>query len=273
MSSRTTIDKSIAVILGSAYQNRKLPGIETTELSVDTEWGSQTVYRVSGTENPAFILYRHNRDEHLLPNQIPYRRLIASLHTLNCGALVSTSSVAALNNDISLFSPFLISDIMMPENRLPDGSVCTMFPEKTDGQGHLILTEGLISRSLNRQLETINGNILNENQRDIVFAYAGGPRSKTPAENRMWRMLGADVNSMTLAPEIILANEMEIPSAGLVVAHKYSIPGIANPKNSTDIDIQLQKSREAFETILTTFLMKGKPVPFANHIYRYYDRN
>lgn len=272
MSSQTT-DKSIAVILGSAYQNRDLPGIETTELPVNTNWGKQTLYRVIGTESPAFIIYRHNRNEHLLPNQIPYRRLAAALHEINCGALVTTSSVAALDNDISLFRPLVVTDIMMPENRLPDGSTCTMFTEKTAGQGHLILSNGLISRSLNKQLQTISKNFLDHEQRDIIFAYAGGPRSKTAAENRMWAMFGAHVNSMTLAPEIILANEMEIPCAGLIVAHKYSIPGIANPKDSGDIDIQLQKSRDAFETILKDFLMKGQPVPFANHIYRYDDRN
>ena len=198
--------------------------------------------------------------------------MVAALREINCGALISTSSVAALKNDIPLFKPLLITDIMMPENRLPDGSTCTMFREHTEGQGHLILSEGLISQSLITQLQTINKNILDQKQRDIVFAYAGGPRSKTPAENRMWAMLGAQVNSMTLAPEIVLANELEIPCAGLVVAHKYSIPGISNPMDSEDIDLQLQKARDAFETIVTRFLTTGQPVPFANHIYRYDDR-
>ncbi|HKI47028.1 MAG TPA: hypothetical protein VKA08_16990 [Balneolales bacterium] len=264
--------KSIAVILGSAYQNSDLSNVRYNEISVDTSWGTQTIYRVSDTKMPAYLLYRHNRNDHLLPHQIPYRRMVAALKEVNCGALVSTSSAAALVTDISLFKPLLITDIIMPENRLPDGSTCTMFPEHTDGQGHLILSEGLISQSLNAQLKAISKNIPDQKQRDIVFAYAGGPRSKTQAENRMWALLGAHVNSMTLAPEIVLANEMEIPCAGFVIAHKYSIPGISNPKNSDDIDLQLQKARDSFETIITRFLMEGQPVPFANHIYRYDDR-
>ena len=272
MSLKSSDTKSIAVILGSAYQNKDLSNIRYNEISVKTHFGIQTIYRVLDTEVPAYLLYRHNRNEHLLPHQIPYRRIVAALKKINCGALVSTSSVAALINDIPLHKPFLITDIMMPENRLPDGSVCTMFSEQTERQGHLILSEGLISQSLNTQLKTISTNLFERKQRDIVFAYSGGPRSKTPAENRMWAMLGAHVNSMTLAPEIVLANEMEIPCAGLVVAHKYSIPGISNPKDSEDIDLQLQQARDAFETIMTRFLMDGQPVPFANHIYRYNDR-
>ena len=51
----------------------------------------------------------------------------------------------------------------------------------------------------------------------VVFGYAPGPRTKTAAENAMWARLGADVASMTLAPEIVLANELEIPCAALVV--------------------------------------------------------
>lgn len=273
MNHHSTEGKSIAVILGSAYQNRDLPGIDYNDISVKTDLGEQTIYRVLGTGTPAYFLYRHNRNEHLLPHQIPYRRIIAALRKINCGALITTSSVAALVNDISLFKPLLVTDIMMPENRLPDGSTCTMFLECNDKQGHLILNEGLISHSLKEQLQTIGGNILNPEQRDIVFVYSGGPRSKTAAENRMWALLGAHVNSMTLAPEIVLANELEIPCAGLVVAHKYSIPGIANPASADDIDLQLQKARDEFDTIITRFLKKGRPVSFANHIYRYDDRS
>ena len=272
MSRQSSDTKSIAVILGSAYQNRDLSNIRYNEISVKTHFGKQTIYRVFDTKVPAYLLYRHNRNEHLLPHQIPYRRIVAALKEIHCGALVSTSSVAALVNDIPLFKSLLITDIMMPENRLPDGSVCTMFPKQTEGQGHLILSEGLVSLSINAQLQAISNNILDKKQRNIVFAHAGGPRSKTPAENRMWALLGAHVNSMTLAPEIVLANEMEIPCAGLVVAHKYSIPGISNPKDSEDIDLQLQQARDAFETVITRFLKEGQPVPFANHIYRYDDR-
>ena len=59
--------------------------------------------------------------------------------------------------------------------------------------------------------------------RPLVFAYCRGPRSKTPAENRAWRTLGASVNSMTLGPEAVLAAELGIPAAAVVVGHKRSL--------------------------------------------------
>ena len=42
--------------------------------------------------------------------------------------------------------------------------------------------------------------------------------------------MGADVNSMTLAPEVILASELLIPCSGLVVGHKYSENSAENNK-------------------------------------------
>ena len=37
----------------------------------------------------------------------------------------------------------------------------------------------------------------------VVFGYDGGPRSKTPAENRASRLLGAQDNSTTEGPEVV----------------------------------------------------------------------
>lgn len=56
----------------------------------------------------------------------------------------------------------------------------------------------------------------------MVFAYCRGPRSKTPAENRAWRALGASVNSMTLGPEVVMAAELGMCTAAVVVGHKRS---------------------------------------------------
>jgi len=59
----------------------------------------------------------------------------------------------------------------------------------------------------------------------VVFAYVPGPRTKTPAENAAWRLAGADVNSMTLGPEVVLAAELGVPTAAVVVGHKRSGKG------------------------------------------------
>jgi 5'-methylthioadenosine phosphorylase len=48
-----------------------------------------------------------------------------------------------------------------------------------------------------------------------------GPRFSTRAESNMFRMWGADVINMSVAPECILANELEIPYAAIALSTDY----------------------------------------------------
>ncbi|WP_138431019.1 MTAP family purine nucleoside phosphorylase [Fodinibius saliphilus] len=260
--------QSLAIILGSAFKNSIPQKLGLQPIEVDTKWGKQIIYGGS-TDNrrKIFALNRHGSPHHLLPHQINYRAQAAALKAVNCGALVINSSVGVLTEELPLYKPLLLTDQLMPENRLPDGSTCSMFQEPTEEQGHLVLNEGLFSNALSKQLYERHSNTIHQSD-EVVFVYAGGPRSKTPAENKMWGQLGGDVNSMTLAPEVILANELEIPVAGLVVGHKYSIPSIENPPEE-DIRESLVKARAATKDILIDFLQHGETVSFGNHIYKY----
>ena len=76
---------------------------------------------------------------------------------------------------------------------------------------------------------------------------------------------------MTLAPEVILANELTIPCSGLVVGHKHS----AESKNTIDdtdsMTASLDSSKKAMETLIIKFLEQGEPVSFGNRLYRFND--
>lgn len=261
--------KSIAVILGSAFEESIPNQLDMQSIEIDTQWGTQTLYATKNIEGRnIYAIIRHGSPHTLLPNQINYRAQAAALKAVDCGALLINSSVGILNPDLPLFTPMLLTDQLMPENRLPDGSTCTMFKEPSKSQGHLVLNEGLFSESLSRQVYDRHPDAIHKSDSEVVFVYAGGPRSKTSAENKMWAQLGGHVNSMTVAPEVVLANELEIPVAGLVVGHKYSLPNKENPPEE-DIQDSLEHARSATEEILIDFLQHGKPVEFKNHIYRY----
>ena len=101
-----------------------------------------------------------------------------------------------------------------------------MWPAPEPGHGHLVVGEGLLAPALRDQVAGLVGEGLGP---EVVFAYVGGPRTKTPAENRYWAWAGAQVNSMTVGPEVVLANELGIACAAVVVGHKYSHPDIPAP--------------------------------------------
>lgn len=260
---------SLAVILGSAFEKSIPEILDMQPVEIATDWGNQKLYKTTMIGNrEVYAIIRHGVPHHLLPNQINYRAQAAALHKINCGALLINSSVGVLDPDLPLYKPMLLTDMMMPENRLPDGSTCTMFKDSSENQGHLVLNEGLFSKELASQVYELDPETIHKPNRELVFVYAGGPRSKTSAENRMWAQLGGHVNSMTVAPEVVLANELEIPVTGLVVGHKYSVPGIDNPPEE-DIRETLEQARSATEDILLKFLQEGEPVEFGNHLYRY----
>lgn len=259
---------SVAVVLGSAFSESYPGKLDLSQETISTEWGEQSLYRVRESERPAYVLFRHDLPHQLLPNQINYRAQAAALDAVDCQALLVTSSVGVLDEDVPLYRPLLVEDIIMLGNRLPSGEACTMFDKVSERQGHLLLNDGLLATELSEQVRTLANQERASVSDEVVFAYAQGPRSKTAAENRAWPRLGAQVNSMTLAPEVVLANELEIPSAGLVVGHKYSLPD-RDPPEQGAVSITLDRSREELERIVTAFLRRGEPVPFPNSIYRF----
>ncbi len=260
--------QSLAIILGSAFSDSIPNELGLEPIDIDTRWGSKTLYGGKNKQGRnIYALVRHGSPHRLLPHQINYRAQAAALKAVDCGALVINSSVGVLDKEIPLYKPILLTDQLMPGNRLPDGSTCSMFQDPEEEQGHLVINEGLYSQALSNQLYKQHSDAIYSRD-NLVFVYAGGPRSKTAAENRMWAQLGGHVNSMTVAPEVVLANELEIPVAGLVVGHKYSIPDIKNPPEE-EIRKTLVKARAATKEILIDFLQYGETVEFANHIYRY----
>lgn len=254
------MSNAVAVILSSAFADLEGLGRPKT---IPTAFGDQTVYPYHRGDRPAYVIFRHGRPHRLLPQQVNWRAGAAALKTLNVGAVLVTSSVGVLDAAVPLNTPLVVRDLLMPDNRLPDGTLATMFLEPSNDQGHLVLEGGLFDQELSDQLVTMGAA-----DPQICFAYAPGPRTKTPAENRYWARLGAHVNSMTLGPEVVLANELEISCAGLVVGHKYSHPDIVTP-GFDGISRSLDEARIHFENLVQTWLKTAAPVTFKNSIYRF----
>ncbi len=261
--------ESVVAILGSAFHEGDLPGLTLEPVAIETAEGAVTLHRVQGAARPAFVRFRHEQPHQLLPHQIPYRAQALALKAIGCRALLVTSSVGVMDGEVPLFQPLPVSDLLMPDNRLPDGSACTLFTQPSPAHGHLVLEEGLFSQALAAQVEAMARQSGQPLGPPVVFAYVGGPRTKTRAENAFWRATGAHVNAMTLGPEVVLANELEIPTAGIVVGHKHSAPDAPPPQGPDEVAASLVASRHAMAGLVAAFLQRATPVPFANRIFRF----
>jgi 5'-methylthioadenosine phosphorylase len=263
---------SIAVILGSAFERPRLGGAALEPVPVATGHGEVTLHRFPRRDLDAWVLFRHGVPHRYLPSQIPFRAHAAALRSVGCGALLVTSSVGVLDRAVRLDEPLLLADLLMLENRLPDGTACTMFcGEPAPEQGHLVLDEGLFSRRLGEQVTDLGRALGWPMERRVLFAYVQGPRTKTAAENLLLRALGVQVNSMSIGPEVVLANELEIPTAGLVVGHKLSLPGETERLERDAMGRTLRAGGDALAGVTEAFLRGGEPVPFANHLHRFHQ--
>ena len=135
-----------------------------------------------------------------------------------------------------------------------------------------MLEDGLFSSALGARLRRLAADVSESLGGPVVFGYAGGPRTKTRAENALYRAWGAQVNSMTVAPEVVLANELGIATAAVVVGHKYSLAGgsgAGETADATALRCSLDDAARAVSKIVAAFLEVGEPVPFANRLFRF----
>jgi len=270
-----SMPRGVAVILGSAHDGRIPEELGMRPRTVHTPYGPQEL--LEGTTDaglPAHVIHRHGLPHARLPHQVNFRAQAWALRQAGCGALVLNSSVGVLVDDVPLFTPLLATDLLMPGNRLPDGSLCTLFtdeagaadPEVRALQGHLVLRDGIFSGALAAQLRSLAP--IPPAPDPLVFVYAPGPRTKTPAENRFWAAAGGQVNSMSVGPEAVLAAEAGIPCAALVVGHKRSGDTVSAPGHEA-LARSLDEARDATESLLLGFLRQGTPVVAGNLVYRF----
>jgi 5'-methylthioadenosine phosphorylase len=235
-----------------------LGGRKLRPVEVRTPFGQVTLWEFPADRcTPrGYVIFRHGWPHRWLPHRVPYRAHVWALHRMNCKALLLTSSVGVLNPRIPTGRVLPVSDVVMLSNQLPDGSSCTMFQQSDElpalRPGHLVVdsTNSLFSKELTAYTVSFLRRLMAASCRDtpesdsgidtpehggeeavgadtvlergVLFGYVPGPRTKTPAENGLWSSWGLDVNSMTLAPEAVLASEMGIPVAAVVTGHKPS---------------------------------------------------
>ncbi len=259
---------TVAAIVGSAFAKHPPTSLDLAPVVVETEFGDATLHRVKNVGRSAFVLFRHGLPHRLLPHQINYRANTAALAKVGVGALLVTSSVGVLNPDLEINAPMVVKDLIHIDNRLPDGSACTMFVQPSKHQAHLVVDEGLFSSALTTQVKMLAERRRRALEQSVTFAYVPGPRTKTRAENDVVRAMGADVNSMSLAPEVTLANEMGIPCAAVVVGHKPSRSD-AQTIGREAIAASLENAQAATTDLVVDFLAKAQVVPFRNTLFRF----
>jgi purine nucleoside phosphorylase len=191
-----------------------LPSFEdATATDVETRWGRSTVTRGRFAGVEIAHVSRHGEGHTRLSNHVEHRANVAALREAGARAVIGCTACGIVDATLSPGSLVVFDDLHFPVNRLPDGSICTLYDTPGEpGRGHWIyhrpyapaLRAALLDGAQAAGRETRDGGI---------YGHVDGPRFNTPSEIHALAQLGVTAVSQTAGPETVLFGEAEIPYA------------------------------------------------------------
>ena len=171
------------------------------------EMGTQTVY----------ILSRHGRDHTITPSNVNNRANIYALKSLGCQYVIATTACGSLREEIRR-GDIVIPDQFIDFTRFRKNTFYDQF--EAGNPNHTAMADPFSGPTRKLLIATAT-------ELGLAFHPAGtvitieGPRFSTRAESMMFRLLGADIINMSIAPEAILANEAGLPYAVIALSTDY----------------------------------------------------
>ena len=191
---------------------------DAQEVSVDTPYGEPSSPLLCGQLNGTAVvmLSRHGRKHQFSPSQVNYRANIHALKSQGVTHILATTACGSLREEIGR-GDFVILDQFIDLTR---HRKTTFFDSFEDGAKHTSMAEPFHPALRQTLLDTATELDLSVHERGTVVTIEG-PRFSSKAESKMFRLWGADVVNMSIAPEAILANEIELPYAAVAMSTDY----------------------------------------------------
>jgi 5'-methylthioadenosine phosphorylase len=206
----------VAVIGGTGVYN---PDILTDvrEEIINNDYGQAKVALGTYLGKEIVFLALHGATHSVPPHLVNYRANIWALKELEVEYVLATAAVGSLNEGMAPGSFVLVDQFLDFTKNRP----ATFF----DG-GELGVTHTDMTHPYSPQLRKILGQAAES--LDITVHLSGtyvcteGPRFETPAEIRMYKILGGDVVGMTSVPEVVLAREAGLSYATVCMVTNFA---------------------------------------------------
>ena len=208
----------IGIIGGSGLEDPDLLK-KPQSVSMDTPFGKPSSEVLQGEINgiKVAILSRHGRQHEIPPTQVNNRANVYALKEVGCMHLLTTTACGSLRKEIGR-GDLVIPDQFIDFTRHRDVSFYESFE---DGNlKHAAMADPFSAELRSCLLEAANKLDLPVHPTGTILTIEG-PRFSTRAESRMFRLWGADLINMSIAPEVILANEIGIPYATVAMSTDY----------------------------------------------------
>ncbi len=181
-------------------------------LAVNTPYGLIRLEtgRIGDTE--MVFLKRHGENHTTPPHAINYRGNIWALKEIGVQKILATGAVG------SIVSEFKIGDIVLVDQFLDftKSRPVTFYEGGERGVLHVDVSEPYC-RALRRAMLEAGKELGLRIHDGGVYVCTEGPRFETPAEIRMFRLMGGQVVGMTGVPEVVLARELGMCYASMAL--------------------------------------------------------
>ena len=210
----------IGIIGGSGLDD---PDIlkDAKDLEVKTPYGKPTsslkVGKIGNVD--VVLLARHGKDHSVPPTAVNFRANIHALKELGCTHILATTACGSLRQEIGR-GDFVILDQFIDFTRHRPITFFDTFPGGGENAKHTAMADPFSTTLRKILIETAKSLDIKVHDKGTVVTIEG-PRFSTRAESRMFRIWGADVINMSIAPEAILANELQIPYAAIAMSTDY----------------------------------------------------
>jgi len=212
---------SIGVITGSGtYALQGLDGSETAE--VETRFGTVTVTKGRWHGSEVVHVSRHGEGHVRLSSQVNHRANVLALREAGAEVVLAATICGAVDGTLELGDLVVFDDLHFLSNRLPDGSICTLYDRPgLPGRGHWVY-ERPFSEPLRRALLEGASSAGLAVRDGGCYGHVDGPRFNTRAEIRMLAACGVSAVSQTAGPETVLCGEAGLPYALLGYVTDYA---------------------------------------------------
>lgn len=245
----------IGIIGGSGLDDPDIFQKETAQ-TVETPYGAPsselTLGKIQGVD--VIHLARHGNRHQYSPTQVNYRANIHGLKEAGVTHILATTACGSLREEIGR-GDLVILDQFIDFTRhrhvtfydsFENGAMHTGMADPFDAALRNVLYESALALGL---AVHFGGTVVT----------IEGPRFSTRAESKMFRLWGADVINMSVAPEAILAAEAGIPYAAVAMSTDYDCWKEDEPPVSWDEILEVfQHNAENVKNLLIDVIPKLK---------------
>ena len=227
----------IGIIGGSGVYEitQKADAVETK--IVKTDYGDVEVSILDIFSKKVAFIPRHASGHSIPPHKINFRANIDALKNVGVTQIIATNSVGSMNLEMPPGS-FVIPDDFLDFSQ---DRKKTFYEDKVV---HIDVTEPYCPTL--RDILAKSGDVILGG----TYVCTEGPRFETPAEIKMFKMVGGDLVGMTGLPEVTLAREREICYNSICIVSNYA-SGISENELTIDEVFEMvgQKEKELLELL------------------------